>query len=136
MSIRATLALAAVAAAVYPALGVAQVAQTQPAAVVTPAPGQRQGHRHAGFMAAMRGISLSDQQKAQIKQLMTQYRQAHPKGSSPDRQARRQLHEQVLGVLTPQQRTQFNANLAQMRAQRRAQTSTQPGGPFAPSPTP
>jgi Spy/CpxP family protein refolding chaperone len=70
---------------------------------------------HAGFMRALHGINLSDQQRSQIMQLMQQYRQAHPRGSAIDPQARQQLTQAVSNVLTPQQRTQFEQNLAQPR---------------------
>ena len=127
-------ALAAVGAATFPALGVAQETPTQPAAVAPAAPGAPASRGHHGFMAALRGVNLSDQQKAQIKQLVTQYRQAHPKGSAPDRAGRQQLRTEILNVLTPQQRAQFDANIARMRAERRNQPA--PQGPFAPTPTP
>jgi len=132
LRLSAIFALAAVGAATFPVLGAAQEAPAQPAAV---APAVRTGHAQHGFMAALRGVNLSDQQKAQIKQLVAQYRQAHPKGSAPDRAGRRQLRTQILNVLAPQQRTQFDANLARMRAERRNQAAA-PQGPFTPTPTP
>lgn len=70
-------------------------------------------------MRAMHGINLSDQQRTQIKQIMQQFRQAHPAGSPPDKQAREQLHTQILGVLTPDQQTQFKANLEKLRSEHR-----------------
>jgi len=70
-------------------------------------------------MGMLRGVNLSDQQKTQLKQIMQQYRQAHPKGSQTDPQARRTAHEQLrqqlMNVLTPQQRTQVEQNMQQMR---------------------
>jgi Spy/CpxP family protein refolding chaperone len=76
-------------------------------------------HRHGhGFMRMLHGVNLSDQQKTQIHQLMQQYRQAHPEGNQPDPQARKQLRDQVMGVLTPQQQAQVKANIAQMHANR------------------
>jgi Spy/CpxP family protein refolding chaperone len=71
------------------------------------------GH-HGGFLHALRGIDLTDQQRAQIARSMQQYRSAHPGGSAFDPQARQQLHQQLLSVLTPQQQAQFKRNLAQM----------------------
>lgn len=69
---------------------------------------------HGNGMNPMRGINLSPQQRAQIKALHEQFRAAHPCGSPPDPQARRQLRQQVMNVLTPQQRAQFEANMQQM----------------------
>jgi Spy/CpxP family protein refolding chaperone len=78
---------------------------------------QRGGHH--GFMAMLRGVNLSDSQKSQIRQIMQQFRQAHPQGSITDpqarRQARQQLRQQVMNVLTPQQRAQVQQNMQQMR---------------------
>jgi len=119
------------------ALGVALIAPVAvfaQQAAQSPAPGsysqghgQWQGH-HRGFMGALRGVNLSDSQKAQIKQIMQQFRQAHPEGSMTDpqarRQARQQLMQQVMNVLTPQQRTQVQQNIQQMRQQ----YQQQPGG--------
>ena len=100
----------------------------------TQSQGQWQGRRHGGrhgFMRMMRGVNLSDQQKTQMKQLMQQFRQAHPKGSPPDRQARIQLHQQMLNILTPQQRTQVQQNIQQMRQSRRERSEQQGPAPEA-----
>lgn len=73
-------------------------------------------------MHMMRGVNLTDQQKAQIRQIMQQFRQAHPRGSQMDqtarRQAHQQLHRQLMNVLTPQQRAQVQQNIEQMRLRR------------------
>ena len=123
------------AAVIVPSVGLAQQTQPQPDAQVQPqsaAPLQAaRVRRHRGFfMQALRSVGLSDQQKTQIQQLVAQYRQAHPAGSARDPQARKQLRDQILGVLTPQQQTELKAKLAQLRAQRRATLVPQP------SPTP
>lgn len=112
------------------ALGVALIA---PVAVFAqqdgqaPAPGtfsqgQWQGSRqggHHGFMRVLQGVDLSDSQRAQIKQIVQNFRQSHPEDGTTDpqarRQAREQLMKQIMGVLTPQQRTQVQQNLQQMR---------------------
>ncbi len=64
------------------------------------------------WRSAMRAIALTDQQKAQIHQLIEQYRQSHPRGSAPDPEARRQLHEEIHNVLTPQQQAQLQQSFA------------------------
>lgn len=69
--------------------------------------GAENEERGAGMMRRFADLNLSDAQKSQIQALMTQFRQAHPQGSTPDPQARQALHAQVMNVLTPQQRTQL-----------------------------
>jgi Spy/CpxP family protein refolding chaperone len=77
---------------------------------------QAEGARfHGGPMA---NLNLSDQQRSQIRQLMMQFRQSHPRGSAPDMPAREQLHQQILSVLTPEQRTQLEQERQQWQATR------------------
>ena len=83
----------------------APVSASSPAAMSTPL------HKHGGFMRAVRSTGLSAQQRLQIKGLVSQYRQAHPKGSPPDHAAHRALHQAILNVLTPDQQAQVHAAL-------------------------
>jgi Spy/CpxP family protein refolding chaperone len=83
---------------------------TMPPAQTTP------GQRGGMYGRMLDGITLSDQQREQIQALMAQYRQAHPRGSQPDRQARQQLMQSIRNVLTPAQQAQLDANMARMRA--------------------
>ncbi len=94
-----------------PVVGCAQQApdQSQPQA----SPGAY-GHHHGG-MRWLQGVNLSDQQKQQIQTITQQYRQAHPPGSQPDPQARKQMRDQVMNVLTPSQRAQVQANMEKAR---------------------
>ncbi|MBV8638099.1 MAG: hypothetical protein JO322_08420 [Candidatus Eremiobacteraeota bacterium] len=111
-----------------PIVGCAQQAPAQSQ------PGASQGaygHHHGG-MRWLAGVNLSDQQKQQIQTLMQQYRQAHPRGSQPDPQARQQLQQQVMNVLTPDQRAQVQANMQKMKQEH--QEREENGA--APSPTP
>lgn len=78
---------------------------------------------HRGFMHMFESLNLSAAQRAQIQQIMQQYHQSHPWGSRPDAQAREALHQQILGVLSPQQRVQFQQRLEQMRSNRHADHS-------------
>lgn len=97
-----------------PIVGCAQQAPAQSS------PGASQnayGHHHGG-MRWLQGVNLSDQQKQQIQTLVQQYRQAHPQGSQPDPQARKQLRDQIMNVLTPDQRAQVQANMQKAREQR------------------
>ncbi|HET7813941.1 MAG TPA: hypothetical protein VFL13_06170 [Candidatus Baltobacteraceae bacterium] len=91
------------------------------------APGVRP--HHAGFMHAVHNLGLSAGQRSQIQSLMQQYRQDHPKGSAPDKEARKALRQHVLSVLTPQQREQLKDEMQQMRSEQH------PGG-FGPTPSP
>jgi Spy/CpxP family protein refolding chaperone len=74
---------------------------------------------HRGMMANLRTLNLSDQQRTQIRQIVTQYRSAHPKGSDPDPQARKAMRDQVMAVLTPDQQSAFKANAQRARQQRK-----------------
>ncbi|HEY8298802.1 MAG TPA: hypothetical protein VIG32_12375 [Candidatus Baltobacteraceae bacterium] len=133
---RALLLPVALAAAVaLPAIGSAQVAA--PAAPApAPAAGQSGHHHHrGGWGRAMHGITLSDPQKAQIKQLRTAYRQAHPAGSKPDMASRKALRDQITGILTPAQRAQYQTNLQQLRRNEQNEGAEKPGAPEAPDPT-
>jgi Spy/CpxP family protein refolding chaperone len=116
------------------ALPLAVSAQTTTA----PAPAADGTHAHHGGglnRHAMQGIKLSDDQQQQLLQLRTDYRKAHPKGSTPDPASRKALRDQMLNILTPDQQTQYQANIKQAREEHKHQTN--PGGPFAsPSPAP
>lgn len=72
------------------------------------------------FHHFMSGITLTDAQRSQLSALIQQFRQTHPPGSAFDRTGMRTLHQKMFAVLTPEQQTQFEANLQQMRAQRAA----------------
>ncbi|MBV8222431.1 MAG: hypothetical protein JO293_03655 [Candidatus Eremiobacteraeota bacterium] len=78
-------------------------------------------HHHRGWTAMIQQLDLSQQQQAQIKTLITNYKQAHPKGSQPDPAARKQLHEQILAILTPAQRTKYQQLKQQWHKEREGQ---------------
>jgi Spy/CpxP family protein refolding chaperone len=85
------------------------------------------------MMRAIKELDLSDAQRSQIQQLVQQYRQQYPKGSTPDPQARKALREKIFATLTPDQQTQLKQRLAQMRAQRGAQDGESNGAPAGPA---
>ena len=117
-------------------LPVAGFAQQSPAQ--SPPGAQQQGafgHHRGGMMRRFEDLNLSDQQKQQIQTLISQYRQAHPRGSQPDPQSRKQLHEQIMSVLTPQQQAQYKADTQKMRAQRQEREENGSGQP-APAASP
>jgi Spy/CpxP family protein refolding chaperone len=80
-------------------------------------------------MRMLRGVTLTEQQKTQIRQIRSQFRRSHPRGSQTDpqarRQAREQLRQQIMNVLTPAQRAQVQQNMLRMR-QERNQNGGQP----------
>ncbi|MGB6985477.1 MAG: hypothetical protein WBD74_05790 [Candidatus Aquilonibacter sp.] len=98
-----------------------------------PPPGQTQQHGDR-MMRMYQNLNLTDQQKSQIQSLMQNYRQAHPRGSTLDPDARKQLHDQINAVLTPDQRTQLQTEEQQFRAQHQRNATT--NVPPAPSATP
>lgn len=127
------------AALLAPVAAFAQQAAPAPAPAVRQGPMHRFGrhrHGHHGFM--MRGVNLNAQQKAQIKQIMQNFRQAHPRGTKMDPQARRTAHQQlraqIMNVLTPQQRTQVQQNIQQMRQRRQEMRARRAAEP-SPAPT-
>jgi Spy/CpxP family protein refolding chaperone len=70
------------------------------------------GQAHGHGLNPMRGIRLTPQQRAQIRTIREQFRAAHPCGSHVTAQERNALHQQVLSVLTPAQRMQYQANMS------------------------
>jgi Spy/CpxP family protein refolding chaperone len=72
------------------------------------------GH-HGGLRSMLRNLELTPQQEDQIKSLVQAYRQAHPRGSQPDPAARKQLRDQILSLLTPEQRAQLEQEMQQRR---------------------
>lgn len=111
-------------------LALPAVAQDQQAPAA-PAQSQQHGDR---MMRRFNDLNLNDQQKSQIQSLLQSYRQAHPRGSAPDPDARKQLSAQIDALLTPDQRAQLKADQEKFRAehQRNATTNVAP----APSATP
>lgn len=73
----------------------------------TRAPGAGNPGEH--MMQRFAALNLSDQQKTQIQNLVSQFHQAHPQGSPRDPQAMKTLHDQINALLTPQQQQQLQA---------------------------
>lgn len=100
--------------------------------------GRQQHRRGHPWMRSYRQV-LTPGQRAQARALTQQYRQTHPRGSAPDPQGRRALRKQLLGLLSPAQRTQLRSRMQQARAQRRArsqQANPQSGGEVFPASSP
>jgi Spy/CpxP family protein refolding chaperone len=92
------------------------------------APAQHQGHEHG----AMAGLNLTDDQKAQMKKIHESTKAqvgavkedtslTADQKAAKIHQLRRGAREQVVKLLTPEQRQQMKANLQQMRAARQQQ---------------
>jgi Spy/CpxP family protein refolding chaperone len=108
-------------------LSLPAIAQTQQA----PAPPAQSQHGDR-MMHRFSDLNLTDAQKSQIQTLMQNYRQAHPRGSTADPDARKQLRDQINAVLTPDQQAQLKSDEAKMRAQRQGnKTSNVPPAPAA-----
>ncbi len=124
---RTLVAVVAAAAMVLPLACAAQSAPT------TSSQSTATGHHHAGGMHghAMDGITLTDDQKTQIQKLRSDYKASHGKGTTPDPDARRAFRQAMLNVLTPDQRSMYQANMKALRASRKSNA----GAP-APTPTP
>lgn len=135
-----TRSLIAGAAVLALALPLACNAQSAPDSNTTGAQAGARHHRGGMMQRFMTGITLSDAQKQQLQKLRDDFRTAHPQGQRPDRDAMKQLRQSMLDVLTPDQRTQFDANVKAFRAQHprgsRHDGQGGAGGPFAPNPTP
>ena len=88
------------------------------------AAGQGASGRHH-FAQALMSVNLSDAQKTQIRQIMST---ARAEGRTQDPETRRKTfhdaYEKVQAVLTPEQRTAFNAKMAELRAQSPVQAPT------------
>jgi len=105
---------------------------TGSSSTTTPGTTGQPDHRGFGLRKLMQGITLSDTQQQQIDQLTQQFRQEHQPGTPRDPQAMQTLRTSVENVLTPAQRTQFENNIAEMRAnfqKNKANGTTGNGGP-------
>lgn len=136
MTIRSILISAALAAAIIVPAGVfAQQSQAAPASAPGAPSTQRWGgERHHGMMSMMRDLNLTDAQKTQIRQIVSDFRNSHTPGERPDPQSRAQMRDKIMNVLTPQQRAQFQARMQQMRAQREEREGSEPAPESTPQP--
>jgi Spy/CpxP family protein refolding chaperone len=80
----------------------------------TPAPMSGKHHRHKdAFMRALHTLTLTDAQKPQIEGFISATKQANQNATPDQRKANiKQLHQQIISVLTPEQQQQLNAELA------------------------
>ena len=73
------------------------------------APRTQHGHHANFFRQGLNRIGLSAEQHQQIRSIFQQFRASHPQGSHPGKAAQKQLHQNILAVLTPQQKQQLHA---------------------------
>lgn len=112
-----TLALAAIVVAPLGAFAqAAPPAQTAPNAM-TGTPRHHHHHHHA-FMRSLRTLSLTDAQKAQIKDIAKSTRAANEGADRATRKANgEKMRASVLGVLTPDQKIQLQTAMSKAKAQ-------------------
>jgi Spy/CpxP family protein refolding chaperone len=133
--LRSTIALAALSlglVAAPAAVSAQSAAPTDSAPAAAQAAGQHR-HHHPLF----RGITLSSDQKTQLKAIRAKYGpQIKQARQANDRQTAHQLRGQMVsearGVLTPDQQQKFDANLAALKQRHKSAPTAAP----APSPTP
>lgn len=108
------IAAAALAAAL--AAPAAAFAQTPP-----PAAPAAHRHHHNPMRTALRQLNLSPAQQSQLDGVFAQAKQMREANRNADPAARKANRDafraKIDAILTPAQRTQFHASLAQMRAQ-------------------
>jgi Spy/CpxP family protein refolding chaperone len=123
-------ALALVAAFAFPLAASAQAVPAPPAGAPAAPVQQHRHHHHNRYLHAMRGLHLSDAQRAQIAGILKNAR-GQNKGVDPQtRRANvRALHQQIESVLTDDQRNQLHAKLAQSRQQMKPNAPAPQGQP-------
>jgi Spy/CpxP family protein refolding chaperone len=94
-------------------------------------------------MQEFAGLNLTDEQKAQIKQIRTDSRSqmdavnadsalAADAKQAKIREIRKGTHQQMLKVLTPEQRKQMKQNMRERRSEHQQQAQPQAQSPAAP----
>lgn len=124
------LALAATFAAPL-AAGAQTTAAPAPAASGAPAMGHHHHHRrhHQSLMHALRSLNLTDAQKKQIATFRSQEQQANMNADAAAKHANAaKLHDQIMGVLTPDEKTQLQSSM------HHGKTSMHHGTHLAPNP--
>lgn len=116
---------AATGLALAAALVIPNAAYAQQAPPPDAAAGPQQRH-FGGGMHRFQNLNLSDQQKAQIQQIVQNFRQSH-QNQPPTPDERQQLRQQIDAVLTPQQRTQMQQQETDRREPGNADTAPMGG---------
>jgi hypothetical protein len=72
----------------------------------------------AQFGRMFQNLGITGQQQSQITNLINTFAQSHPEGSPRDRKGMKELRDQILSLLTPQQQAQFEQARAALQAQK------------------
>ncbi|HEY4434278.1 MAG TPA: hypothetical protein VGM99_07725 [Candidatus Cybelea sp.] len=89
-------------------------------------PGAQTRHQHTTpsaakiqhrWMKRFGHLNLSGDQQQRIQSMVDQYSQSHPAGSPIDRNASKELHRQIMGVLSSDQQGQYQQERQAHRAQ-------------------
>ena len=75
----------------------------------------------AQFARQFANLGITGQQQAQITSLINSFAQSHPQGSPRDRKGMKELRQEILSILTPQQQAQYEQAKAAMQVQRAQQ---------------
>ncbi len=73
-------------------------------------PGSHMRHPH-DMMRELKKLNLSDQQWSKVKDIQAAFTAAHQGTTPPTRDEMRQMHKQILAVLTPDQRAALKADM-------------------------
>ncbi len=98
------------------------------------APHHHRHRHHDAFASALRTVTLTPNQQQQIAGFRDQTKKANA-GADPDtRKANEQkLHDQIMGVLTPAQKTQVTAVMQRSTSKRYPEGSAMPGPTASPA---
>ena len=110
-------------------------ASPAPAASGAPAMGHHHHrHHHQSLAHALRSLNLTDAQKQQVATFASQERQANTNADPATRHANAgKFHDQVMGILTPDQKTQLQAAMRQ-RHGTNGESRPDSGAPVVPNP--
>jgi hypothetical protein len=75
----------------------------------------------AQFARIFGNLGITAPQQAQITQLINSFAQTHPEGSPRDRKGMKELRQEILSILTPQQQAQYEQERAALQVQRAQQ---------------
>jgi len=126
-SVVGTFAKCTALAACMLALPIAALAQDDPNAAppMTNSPSMNasmEHHRQGAMM--MRDLDLTDDQKAQLKAIHDKFKADHPDMSTVTKADRKAMRDQIMAVLTPEQRAKWRKHM--MSRQHHAQPNEMP----------
>jgi Spy/CpxP family protein refolding chaperone len=123
--IRTVIAVGAAAIIIGAGVAVAQQAPPPagPAAVGAPA---GEHHRGGGFARLLKSLNLSADQKTKIEAIQAKYRQQNANVTDPEQRHAnmKAQRDEIVAVLTPQQKEKLQTEIQQMRARWQNQQGT------------